>query len=188
MSISSRTSEGEISETDVQPSEKILIGRVISAHGLRGGINVLPLTDYPERFETMDVITLYREERPWRSVKVRGVRFNEGKNVLTLKTNLADRDEAEACVGMDILIAPEERVALPEDSFWVDDLIGLAVEDVGGRPLGQVEDFITGANELYVIRDPVGALHYIPAVREFVREINIEEGRIRVALIEGLWD
>ena len=181
MSISSRTEENRL----------ILIGRVSSAHGLHGEINVVPLTDFPERFRAMDSLSLYKEGCFLRSLGVKDVRFNAGarENTLTLKTELANRDEAEACVGADILIEPEERVPLPPDHFWVDDLIGLRVEDMEGRPLGVVSDLLSaGANELYEVRDPKGKLHYIPAVEEFVRVIDPEEGRIQVSLIEGLWD
>ncbi len=149
---------------------------------------MVPLTDFPERFQAMNTIALYCGRDVLRTLDVRGVRFDEGRNLLTLRTNLSTRDEAEACVGASILIDREERVELPRGSFWVDDLIGLAVEDLEGRPLGTVTDFLTGANELYEIRDAAGSLHYIPAVREFVRDIDLEGGRLKVALIEGLWD
>ncbi len=159
-----------------------------SAHGLQGALTVVPLTDFPERFQAMRTIALYRGTEALCTLEVRGVRFDEGRNLLTLQTNLSTREEAEACVGASILIDQKERVELPRDSFWVDDLIGLAVEDLEGRPLGTVTDFLTGANELYEIRDAAGGLHYIPAVREFVRDIDLEGGRLKIALIEGLWD
>ena len=179
MSISSRIEEGR----------RILIGRVSSAHGLHGEINVVPLTDFPERFRAMKSLSLYKEGCFLRSLGVKGVRFNAGGNTLTLRTELENRDEAEACVGADILIEPEERVPLPPDHFWVDDLIGLRVEDTEGRPLGVVSNLLSaGANELYEVRDPEGKLHYIPAVEEFVRMIDLEGGRLQVSLIEGLWD
>ena len=149
---------------------------------------MVPLTDFPERFQAMSTIALYRGGNVLRTLEVRGVRFDEGRNLLTLRTNLSTREEAEACVGASILIDQEERVELPRGSFWVDDLIGLAVEDLEGRPLGTVTDFLTGANELYEIRDAAGGLHYIPAVRDFVRDIDLEGGRIKLSLIEGLWD
>ena len=179
MSISSRS----------EKERRILIGRVSSAHGLHGEINVVPLTDFPERFRAMESITLYKEGRFLRSLKVKDVRFNAGGDALALRTELENRDEAEACVGADILVEPEDRVPLPPDHFWVDDLIGLRVEDTEGRPLGVVTDLLSaGANELYEVQDPEGKLHYIPAVEEFVRVIDPEGGKIQVSLIEGLWD
>ena len=188
MSTSSRSSDTEGADETSPPYADVLIGRVSSAHGLQGEINVVPLTDFPERFQGMDSISLYREGRLLRVLKVLGVRHN-GRGSLTLRTDLKDRDEAEGCVGAEIRIDPDERVALPPDSFWVDDLIGLSVEDDRGRPLGRVTDFLSGgANELYEVRDPEGRLHYIPAVDEFVRDIDIGKGLLRVSLIEGLWD
>ena len=149
---------------------------------------MVPLTDFPERFQAMRTIALYRGTEALCTLEVCSVRFDEGRNLLTLQTNLSTREEAEACVGASILIDQKERVELPRDSFWVDDLIGLAVEDLEGRPLGTVTDFLTGANELYEIRDAAGGLHYIPAVRDFVRDIDLEGGRIKLSLIEGRWD
>ncbi|MBR1672159.1 MAG: 16S rRNA processing protein RimM [Fretibacterium sp.] len=187
MSISSRSEEN--SPTASPSGEKILIGRVSSAHGLHGEINVVPLTDFPERFRAMDSISLYRGGRFLRTLRLEGVRRKAGGDTLTLRTELEGRDEAEACVGADILIGPDERVELPPGHFWVDDLVGLTVEDMEGHPLGVVSNLIpAGANELYEVRDPAGALHYIPAVEEFVREIDLENGRLQVSLIEGLWD
>ena len=179
MSISSRSEE----------ISRITIGRVSSAHGLHGEINVVPLTDFPERFRTMKSLSLYKEGRFLRCIGVKGVRFNAEGTILTLRTELENRDEAEACVGADILIEPEDRVPLPPDHFWVDDLIGLRVEDMEGHSLGVVTNLLSaGANELYEVQDPEGKLHYIPAVEEFIRAIDPEEGRIQVSLIEGLWD
>jgi 16S rRNA processing protein RimM len=70
----------------------------------------------------------------------------------------------------------------------VDDLIGLRVLDAEGDPLGVVEDFISsGGNEVYVVRDNREQRHYIPAVGEFVKNIDLPSRTITVELIEGLW-
>jgi 16S rRNA processing protein RimM len=91
-------------------------------------------------------------------------------------------------VGASVLIEPEDRVPLPEGSFWIDDLIGLHVVDNDGKILGTVDNILlTGGKELYEVRDENGKLHYIPAVENFVKEIDLPSGKIRVELIEGLW-
>ena len=169
-------------------AETVLIGRVASAHGLRGEINVVPLTDFPERFDGMESVALYKDGQFLRDVGVLGVRSG-GKGVIVLETDLEDRDEAEACAGAEIRVAPEERAELPPDSFWVDDLIGLRVFDDAGRELGVVTDFLpVGANELYEIRGLDGETRYVPAVGEFIRNIDVKGGRLEISLIEGLWD
>lgn len=165
------------------------VGRVASPHGIRGELSIVPLTDFPERFRTMESVDLYREGVLLRTLRVRRVRFNEGKDSLILESDLRDRDEAAALSGSWILIDPEDRVALPEGHFWIDDLIGLRVEDTEGLFLGTVEDVLTvGAHETYAVRGLDGRMRYIPAVEAFVRDIDLELGRIRVSLIEGLWD
>lgn len=124
-----------------------------------------------------------------RTLNLRRVRLNESRDSLILESDLRGRDEAASLSGALILIGSDERVGLPEGHFWVDDLIGLKVEDMEGRPLGTVENILaSGASETYEIRDFDGRLHYIPAVEEFIRDIDLELGRIRVSLIEGLWD
>ena len=166
----------------------VLIGRVVSAHGLRGELEVVPLTDFPERFEEMESVALYKGGQFLRNVAVLGVRIGK-KGTLTLSTDLGSREEAEACARAEIRIAPDERVELPPGSFWVDDLIGLRVEDDRGYALGTVTDFLDGgANELYEIRGSDGKMRYIPAVAEFIREIDLNGRRLVVSLIEGLWE
>lgn len=187
MSISSRNDR--VNSTPALPEGKVVVGRVSSPHGLGGELSIVPLTDFPERFRAMDSVDLYRGDVLLRTLRVRRVRFNEGRDSLILESDLRDRDEAAALSGALILIDPEERVELPEGHFWIDDLIGLKVEDMEARPLGTVENVLAaGANETYEIRGFDGRMHYVPAVEEFVRDIDLELGRIRLSLIEGLWD
>jgi 16S rRNA processing protein RimM len=167
--------------------KKILIGYVSSAHGIKGEIQVVPLTDFPERFRRMNSLDLYSGDMFVRTLRITSVREYAGKGWI-LESELPDRNEAERCVGMSILIDSGERVPLPEGSFWVDDLIGLSVQDKEGNVLGAVEEFISsGGHEIYEIKDKEGKLHYIPAVENFVKDIDLDSKKIVVELIEGLW-
>jgi len=167
---------------------KISIGYVSAAHGVKGEVRIMPLTDFPERFEHMDVLNLYLNAELVRSLKVLQIRKHEGKGELIIESDMQDRNEAQLLVGASVLIEPEDRVPLPEGSFWVDDLLGLQVVDNEGKVLGVVENILsTGGKEVYEIKDENGKLHYVPAVEDFVKEIDISSGKIRVELIEGLW-
>ena len=167
---------------------KISIGYVSAAHGVKGEVRITPLTDFPERFDHMDTLSLYLNGALVRSLKVLRVRGHEGKGELIIESDMQDRDEAQLLVGASVLIDPEDRVSLPEGSFWVDDLIGLQVVDNEGKILGVVDNIIsTGGKDVYEIKDESGKQHYVPAVDDFVKEIDIPSGKIRIELIEGLW-
>ena len=114
MSTSSR-SEG--TSPGGPPEGKVVIGRVSSPHGIRGELSIVPLTDFPERFQRMDTVDLYRGDVFLRTLEVRRIRFNEGRDTLILESDLRDRDEAKAVSGAQILIAAEDRVELPEGRF-----------------------------------------------------------------------
>ena len=124
-----------------------------------------------------------------RELSVKRVREHEGRGELIIESEIQDRNEAEQLIGSQILIDRDERVLLPDGRFWVDDLIGLVVQTTDGAILGVVEDFIiaSGGTELYAVKDESGKLHYIPAVEEFVKQIDLAEKKIVVELIEGLW-
>jgi len=137
----------------------------------------------------MDVLCLYLNGELTRRLNVSRVRRHESRGELIIESDISDRNEAERLVGASVLIEPEDRVPLPEGSFWVDDLIGLSVVDIKGKVLGVVEGLLsTGGKELYEIRDENGKRHYVPAVEDFVKEIDLASGRISVELIEGLWE
>ena len=168
---------------------KISIGYVSAAHGVKGEVRIVSLTDFPERFDRMDALDLYLDGALVRRLNVSRVRRHESRGEFIIESDVPNRSEAQLLVGTTVLIDPQDRVHLPEGSFWVDDLIGLSVVDRGGKVLGEVEDlFSTGGREIYEIRDENGKRHYIPAVEDFIKEIDTASGRIIVELIEGLWE
>ena len=152
------------SKTDVDEPRKISIGYISAAHGIKGEVRVVPLTDFPERFAKMPSLDLYSKDSWVRRLHLKRVRGHESKGELIIESDVPNRDEAQKLVGLSILIDQGERVPLPEGNFWVDDLIGLSV------------------------RDEQGKLRYIPAVEEFIKYIDLTSGKITVELIEGLWD
>ena len=171
-------------------NERILIGRVSSAHGIRGEIRITPLTDFPKRFRDMKTIELYAEEHasaPFRVLSVIRARM-DGKGDIILESDITDRTEAEKLAGFLIFVDKIDRVLLPDGHFWVDDLLGLTVVTESGQTLGVVDDYLSsGGNELYAVKDHAGELHYIPAVGNFIKNIDVSSSTITVSLIDGLW-
>ena len=131
----------------LQGPATVTIGRVLGAHGVRGEIKVLPLTDFPERFLGMARLEVFRPAgRLMASLTVRSLRFHEAKGLFLVETEeIGDRDGAEDLKGGVVMIKASERVPLPEGSYWVDDVVGLRVvsadtgedrEGGGGAPNG----------------------------------------------------
>lgn len=170
----------------------IAIGKIVGAHGVAGGIKIFPLTDFPERFRLMAELVVYGEDLTQITVlTVRELKVIAGKSiVVALTEELKDRESAEALKGNLIMIPPEERIALEEGEYWVDDLIGIRVyEKRSSRYLGKVHSMLaTGPVDVYVILDEDGKEHYIPAVSEFIKNVDIDNQVMEIELIEGLWE
>jgi len=176
----------------LQGPTMVIIGRVLGAHGVRGEIKVLPLTDFPERFFGMKRLEVFRPAgRLIASLTVRSLRFHEAKGLFLVETGeIGDRDGAEDLKDGVVMIKASERVPLPKGSFWVDDVVGLRVVSADtGEEIGKVEAVLqTGAHDVYSVRTPQGEVRMMPAVREVVLRILPEEGIMEVRPLEGLWD
>jgi len=169
---------------------RTIIGRVVGVHALKGEFKVEPLTDYPERFFSMETMSLFKGDSYICSASIENVRIHEGKGLFLLKCReFNDPNEAESIVGCYICVPKEERAALREGEYWIDDLIGMSVIEVeSGNVLGKVKDIIrNGGNELYLVDGLDGKEHLIPVVDEFIKRIDERSRSIYVALINGLW-
>lgn len=179
---------------------RVTIGRIVGAHGIRGVLRIVPLTDYPERFFGMDRMYIerpggtenpHRPGSPNKVLEVKSMEPHAAKGqLLVTAAGVTDRDAAEALSGYLVTVAPDERVQLPEGEYWIDSLIGLDVrDDVSGELLGKVEDVIsTGGNDVYQLRVPSGEVKMIPAIGQVVREIDLDGGVMIITVIEGLLD
>lgn len=173
--------------------EWVTIGRVTAPHGLAGAVRVLPLTDVEGRFERLqEAYLLPSGSTARRRVTVQRVAY-KGNLVLVWFRELRNVDEAEALRNALVQVPGESLPPLPEDTYYVVDLIGSRVECVDGRPLGTLVDVLQtgGANDVYVVRpDEPGAKREIllPAIRQVVKEVDVENGRIVVDPWPGMLD
>lgn len=177
--------------TETNSAQRTTIGKIVGAHGINGTMLILPLTDYPERFFDMEELVLEKQGKPMQTLTIRRIWPYEGKGTFFLQASgIIDRESAETLKGSVITVTNDERVELPEDEYWIDDIVGLkAVENGTGRELGVLEEIMfTGSNDVYMIRTPEGALKPIPAMADAVNSVDIAGGVITVTIPEGLWD
>lgn len=170
---------------------RVIIGKIAAAHGVKGTMLIQPLTDFPQRFLKMKELVLERPGKPSITLKVKSISPYEGKNSFFFNAEgIETMDAAQMLKGSLITIAKDERVKLSQNEFWIDDLKGLTAFDFETQAkLGTLEEIMeTGSNDVYLIRTDDGALKPVPAISEAVRKIDIEAGKIFLTVPEGLWD
>lgn len=160
--------------------KEIVIGKIVAPHGVRGDIRIMPLTDRPEQFLNLSYLLL----EDGRQLTVKAARFHK-RMVLVSTKEITTMNDAELLRDKKILIRAEDLPPLEEGRFYVADLIGLPVFDEEGKQLGTFKDSITtGSNDVYIVAVPGGKDLLIPALKIYVREINLQEKRIVVKLPE----
>jgi len=162
----------------IDPETAVAIGRISSIHGIKGELRVMPLTDFPERFDAgvqvwLDGVPLRVRRRRW-----------QGKEMIVALEGIETRDAAEALRGKE-LMAPSPK-PLEEGVFYQHDIVGLRAVTHEGEVLGRVAEVLsTGSNDVYVVVGDRGEL-LLPALEGVVHEIDVTNGRIVVEVIEGL--
>lgn len=183
-------SEGVHVDEKAAPKE-VRLARIGKPHGIRGEVTVEVFTDSPEtRFTKGNVFNVRTGESPSRAFEqltIEKARWN--KNILLLKfAEFSDRNTAESLRNSELYAEPEESTG-DEDSWYADDLIGLAVhQDTFNAPaLGEVSNLITGqTQDLLEIRLSDGSEVLLPFVVEIVPEIDEERGAIVITPPPGL--
>ena len=141
-----------------------------------------------------DHISFERELEKLKSVNISGAEYKiksvkHIKNCVALLLETVDTvEKATDLVGNELFVKEENMPKLEKGNYYLKDLIGLAVTDVNVGELGELTNvFFTGANDVYEITAGDGKTSLIPAVREFVKEIDINKKIMTVELIEGMF-
>lgn len=164
----------------------VAVGTIVGTFGIRGDLKVQPLTDFPERFARTPTLYLGDDHTPHAVESAR----EHGRIVVVHLGGIDTATAAEKLRGARLYVPATEVVALPADQYYLHDLIGLHVEHIDGTPLGVIADVITaGGNDLFVVRQPQARGEVLlPAVKEFVKSVDVASGVVRVAPIPGLFD
>ena len=158
------------------------VGKITNVHGLMGEVRVQPWADSPDFL--CQFKTLYVDKTHW-PVQVERARVH--KNMVILKLNGVTDVNGALAMRNAVLYIDRDDAHLPQGSFFLADIYGLEVRDAEtDEVLGKVADILTPpANNVYVVRGGKREI-MIPAVDQFVKEINVDEGYMKVALIEGM--
>ena len=160
----------------------ILIGKIVNVHGIKGEVKVYPYTDDMENLTNLK--SIYFDEEMTKKYKVKLCRIQ--KNMLIVKLEgLNSVEQAENLRDTNIYI-PKAKIE-DEDTFYIEDLIGMDVLELNENKVGIITYvFNTGANDVYEVETTDKQKIYLPAIKQVVKKVDIKNNRMYVEMMEGL--
>ncbi len=168
------------------PKQRYLeAGKIVSVFGIKGEVNVQCWCDSPEllcQFNTL----YYKSLTP---VEIEHSRPKKN-NMVTMKIKGVDTPEDAQTLRNRILYLDREELELPKGSYFIQDLIGMSVEDsTTGEVYGKISDVSeTGANDVYHIKTEEGKILLVPAIPQVVDSVDLENDIMKITPLEGLFD
>jgi 16S rRNA processing protein RimM len=159
------------------------IGKIINTHGINGEVKIYPYTDDETRFSILKQAYIGDTKI---KVTLSTVKYHKGFPLVKFKeyNNINDVLKFKEQI---IYVDDENRVVLPKNHFFIYDLIDCQVYDMDNNYIGKIEEVMQGAsNDIYVIKDDNHKEYLIPAVKEFIKEVNIDKKTVIINPIEGM--
>lgn len=163
------------------------VGAITSTHGVRGEVKVFPTTDDVRRFKKLkDVLLDTGKEMV--TLEIESVKFFKQFVILKFK-GIDSLNDVEKYRSKNLYVTRENAVRLRKDEYFIADLIGLSVFTDEDQVLGELIDVIqTGANDVYVVKMEDGKEVLLPAIKECILNVNMEDRQMKVHVLDGLLD
>lgn len=169
--------------------DRIAIGVIRKAHGVRGEASIEPWTDSAGRFSELEAVTLVSpDEKRTREMRIESVR-EHGERALVKFAGVETPEEIQTLQNWTVEIPAGDARALDEDEYFLHDLVGLTLVDADGRERGVVTEVLEGGGGLLLqVKRGDGKEFELPFAADLCTEIDIPAKRMVVALPEGLDD
>lgn len=162
--------------------EYIVVGKIVNTHGIKGDIKIYPYTTDMERFSILKKAYIGQDKL---SVEIENIKYHKGMILLKLK-GFNNINEVLKFKDEFIFVDELNKVKLPKDNYFIYELIDCKVFDLDGNSLGYIKDVLqNSSNDIYIIKDK-DKEYLIPAVKEFIKEVNIVEKKVIIDPIEGM--
>lgn len=167
--------------------ERLQVGVITSTHGVRGEVKVYPTTDDPKRFKRLKEVILDTGKEQF-ILEIEGVKFFKQFVILKFK-GYDNINDIEKYRQKSLYVTRANAVRLKKDEYFIADLIDLKVIDEEEKEIGILKNVMeTGANDVYEITMTDGRELLLPAIKQCVLDVNVEEGYIKVHIMDGLLD
>ncbi|MBT8472951.1 MAG: ribosome maturation factor RimM [Marinicaulis sp.] len=163
-------------------SERVCLGAIAGAHGVRGDFRVKYFTEAPENVAAYGPV---ETEDASRTFTLKFIREAKGEFAIFRAPEIKSREDAEAFKGARLYVSREVLPKPNEDEFYLDDLVGLKVVTENGEASGEVNAVYNfGAGDLLEIKNVPGrkGLHLIPFTRENAPKVDIAAATIVIGV------
>lgn len=161
------------------PGEPVFlaVGRLRRPHGIQGEILMDVLTDFPERIRTGRKVYVGETHEPMKIVSLRG----HNREMIVRFSGYSNPEEAGQLRNALVFVKASDLPELPEGEYYHHQLLGLAVVDEAGQPLGTLAEILeTGANDIYLVKTPDGKELLLPVTEEVILSVDLEQSEMRV--------
>lgn len=165
--------------------ERLEVGQIVNTFGIKGFVKIYPYVDDITRFDNLKNVYI-KSKKQEQKLEIEEVKYQ--KNMVLAKFKGIDTlDQAQNLRNAYVEIARKDAIQLEEGQYFIADLLGLPVFIDTGEKLGVLDDiFNNGSTDIYVVKNELGKQFLLPYIDEVVKDINLEEKKIIVHLIEGL--
>jgi 16S rRNA processing protein RimM len=165
--------------------EFLVIGVVTRTHGVHGKIRVNLQGEDEEAFLALREVRIGKEPGSLDPLKVLSIRPHKGRYIMEIEG--FDYQRARDSVGLLVWVRRDQLPPLKEGEYYWQDLMGMEVVDEGGKVIGRVEAILnTGSNEVLECRKGSKEV-LIPFIEDVVIKVDMEQRRIHIRVVEGLF-
>ena len=161
------------------------VGVITTTHGIRGEVKVYPTTDDAHRFDYLESVLLDTGKELC-ELEIKRVKYF--KQFVILKFRDVDNiNDIEPYKGKSLYVTRDFAVPLEENEYYIADLIDMDVFLEDGSLFGTLKDVMeTGANDVYVIHTTDKKEVLVPAIKDCVKEVDVEQNKMIIHLLKGL--
>lgn len=161
------------------------IGKILGVHGINGEVKVRPLCDSPDVFCCIKNMYLDIKSSP---LVAECMRIHKN-NILVKFCGIDFRDQAEEMCGK-YLYAQKRDIPIEEGRYFIEDLKNSDVIDFEcGKKYGVLKDvWNAGASDIYTVVNSLGKEYYVPIIEGTIKDINLEENKILITPVKGIFD
>ena len=167
--------------------EKYLeIGQIVNTFGIKGMVKIKPFTENTKkRFDNLKKVYI-KTKKEKKEYEIEEIKYHK-EMVLAKFKGIETIEEAEKFRNSYLLINRENEKPLEKGTYYIVDMVGLEVYTDEGDKLGILYDiFNSGSSDIYVVKNELGKQILLPAIKEVIKNIDMENRKITVHLIKGL--